>query len=379
MTATSVPDSPYLEENHLTLGRLARSFGERHLAPTELDELDPARRTRELARMLGDAQILEWAVPPPHGSMDLRALVVVREGLAYFSGLADSAFAMQGLGSYSIGLGGTEAQKNTWLPQVARGEVVCAFAVTEPEAGSDLSGVLTRAERGGALWRLTGVKTFISNAGIAGLYTVLARTSEGTDGLSMFLVDGDAPGISVKPQRVIAPHPLGEVQFDGALAVLLGEEGKGYGLALATLDTFRPSVGAAACGMAGRALAEAVAWSRSRRQFGQALCEFQATQLALAEMHAELAAARLLVQHAAWLKDRGAARIPLEGATAKLMATEMAQKVVDRALQLHGGHGVLHGAVVERLYREVRALRIYEGTSEIQKLVIARELLKRDS
>jgi acyl-CoA dehydrogenase len=320
-------------------------------------------------------------VPPPHGSMDLRALVVVREGLAYFSGLADSAFAMQGLGSYAIGLGGTEAQKNTWLPQVARGEVLCAFAVTEPEAGSDLGGVRTRAERSGALWRLTGLKTFISNAGIAGLYTVLARSAEGTDasGLSMFLVDGDAPGITVKPQRVIAPHPLGEVRFDGTLAVLLGEEGKGYGLALATLDSFRPSVGAAACGFASRALDEAVAWTRSRRQFGQALSDFQATQMALAEMHAELSASRLLVQHSAWLKDRGAARIPVEGATAKLMATEMAQRVVDRALQLHGGHGVLHGAVVERLYREVRALRIYEGTSEIQKLVIARELLKRDS
>ena len=381
MTMTSAPPSPYLEENHQALGRLARSFGERHLGPSEMDELDPARRTRQLARSLADAQILEWAVPPPHGSMDLRALVVVLEGLAYFSALADSAFAMQGLGSYPIGLGGTDAQKNTWLPQVARGEVLCAFAVTEPEAGSDLTAVRTRAERSGALWRLAGVKTFISNAGIAGLYTVLARTSDGTDasGLSMFLVDGDAPGITVKPQRAIAPHPLGEVHFDGALAVLLGEEGKGYGLALATLDTFRPSVGAAACGLASRALAEAVAWSRSRRQFGQALCEFQATQMALAEMHAELAAARLLVLHAAWLKDRGASRIPLEGATAKLMATETAQRVVDRALQIHGGQGVLHGTVVERLYREVRALRIYEGTSEIQKLVIARELLRGEA
>ena len=376
----TMPASPYLEENHQTLGRLARSFGERHLAPSPLDELDPARRTRELARMLGEAQILEWAVPPPHGSMDLRALVVVREQLAYFSGLADSAFAMQGLGSYPIGLGGTEAQKNTWLPQVARGEVLCAFAVTEPEAGSDLNAVQTRAERGGALWRLTGVKTFISNAGIAGLYTVLARIGEGTDAsaLSMFLVDGDAPGITVTAQRAMAPHPLGEVRFDGTLAVLLGTEGKGYGLALATLDAFRPSVGAAACGLAARALDEAIAWCRSRRQFGQALAEFQATQMALAEMHAELSAARLLVQHAAWLKDRGAARIPIEGATAKLMATEIAQRVVDRAVQLHGGQGVMHGAVVERLYREVRALRIYEGTSEIQKLVIARELLRED-
>jgi acyl-CoA dehydrogenase len=238
--------------------------------------------------------------------------------------------------------------------------------------------VRTRADRDGALWRLTGVKTFISNAGIAGLYTVLARSAEGPDhrGLSMFLVDAEAPGIGVKPQEAIAAHPLGEVRFEETPAVLLGDEGRGYRLALETLDTFRPSVGAAACGMASRAFDESVRWVQVRRQFGRPLSEFQATQMALAEMHSELTAARLVVHQAAWLKDRGAERIAREGATAKLVATETAQRVVDRAVQIHGGQGVMRGATVERLYREVRALRIYEGTSEIQKLVIARHILK---
>jgi acyl-CoA dehydrogenase len=192
----------------------------------------------------------------------------------------------------------------------------------------------------------------------------------------MFLVDAEAPGISVRPLEVMAPHPLGEVRFQDTPAVLIGEEGKGYEIALTTLDTFRPSVGAAACGLAARALDEALAWSRKRRQFGHALADFQATQMALAEMHVDLQAARLLVRHAAWTADSGAPRFRREGATAKLAAPEMAQRVVDRALQVHGGQGVLKGAIVERLYREVRSLRIYEGTSEIQKLVIAREMLK---
>jgi acyl-CoA dehydrogenase len=232
--------------------------------------------------------------------------------------------------------------------------------------------------RDGSLWRLRGLKTFISNAGIAGLYTVLARTADAEPrrALSMFLVDGEAPGISVRPLEAMAPHPLGEVRFDDTPAVLIGEEGNGYDVALRTLDTFRPSVGAAACGLAARALDEALAWSRKRRQFGHALAEFQATQMALAEMQVDLQAARLLVRHAAWTADSGAARFRREGAMAKLAATEMAQRVVDRAVQIHGGQGVMKGSTVERLYREVRSLRIYEGTSEIQKLIIAREMLK---
>jgi alkylation response protein AidB-like acyl-CoA dehydrogenase len=304
--------------------------------------------------------------------------VAVRESLAYFSSLADTAFAMQGLGSHPIALAGSEAQKNRWLPAIVQGQILGAFAVTEPEAGSDLASLRCRADRDGALWRLTGVKTFISNAGIAGLYTVLARSEpgDGAQGLSMFLVDAGAPGMSGRALDPIAPHPLGEVRFDAVPAVLVGEEGKGYKLALATLDTFRPGVGAAACGLALRALDEALRWALARRQFGRPLAEFQSVQMSLAEMHAEIEGARLLVRRAAWAKDQGQERITREAATAKLVATEMAQRVVDRAVQIHGGQGVMRGATVERLYREVRSLRIYEGTSEIQKLVIASSLLR---
>jgi len=369
---------PFFEEWHLKLAERVRAFGDKHLRAALRDESDPAGHTRELASKLAEANVLPAALAPPWGVMDLRSLVAVREALAYFSSLADSAFAMQGLGSYALSLVGTDVQKKRWLPAVARGEVLAAFAVTEPEAGSDLAAARTRARPDGLVWRLRGVKTLISNAGIAGLYTVLARSADGDDpaGLSMFLVDAEAPGIVVSRLEAMAPHPLGEVRFEDTPAVLLGAEGKGYALALATLDAFRPSVGAAACGMAARAFDEALHWVQARRQFGHRLAEFQSVQMSLAEMHVDLEAARLLVRRAAWIKDGGAERIPREGAAAKLAATEMAQRVVDRAVQLHGGQGVMRGATVERLYREVRSLRIYEGTSEIQKLLIAREILK---
>jgi acyl-CoA dehydrogenase len=369
---------PFLEPRHEALHEKVRALGEKHLRGSAEDETDPEGRTRAIAVRLGGAGILAAAVPAPHGAMDLRSLVVVREALAYYSSLADTAFAMQGLGSYALSRAGTEVQMGRWLPGVVKGETLCAFAVTEPEAGSDLAAVRTKAEPDGALWRLSGVKTLISNAGIAGLYTVLARTSEtaGHRGLSLFLMDADAPGLSVKKLEPIAPHPLGELRFDGAPAVLLGDEGKGFSLALATLDMFRASVGAAACGLAARALDEAVGHVLTRRQFGRPLADFQATQMAIADMQVELSGARLLVRHAAWTKDQGAERITREAAMAKLAATEMAQRVVDRAVQLHGGQGVMRGSTVERLYREVRSLRIYEGASEIQKLVIAGTILK---
>jgi acyl-CoA dehydrogenase len=369
---------PYLEERHLTLAARVRAFGEEKLRTrAAADEAEPARRTREHALALAEAGILAAAVPPPHGFMDLRSLVAAREGLAYFSGLADRAFATQGLGSHAIARAGTDVQKNRWLPEVAAGRMLCAFAATEPEAGSDLASVRTRAEKDGAIWKLDGVKTLIANAGIAGLYTVLARTAEsGPRSLSMFLVDAEAPGISVKALDPMAPHPIGEVRFAATPAVLVGEEGRGYGIALAAIDTFRPGVGAAACGLAARALDESVRASLARRQFGQPLAELQGIQMALAEMHVELSAARLLVRQAAWTRDRGAERIALEGATAKVAATEAAQRIVDRAVQIHGGQGVMRGTTVERLYREVRGLRIDEGTSEVQKLVIARQMLK---
>jgi len=369
---------PFLEPHHVDLAERVRAFGDERLRSGAEDERDPLERTRELALALADASILAACVPAPYGALDLRSLVVAREGLAYFSSLADSAFAMQGLGSHALALAGTDVQKRRWLPVVARGEVIAAFALTEPEAGSDLTAVRTRAVRDGALFRLEGVKTFISNAGLAGLYTVLARSGDthGEEGLSMFLVDGGSPGLAVKPLELMAPHPIGELRFEGTPALLLGAEGAGYALALKVLDTFRPSVGAAACGFAARALDEALSFSLARRQFGRPLSDFQGVQMALADMKTELEAARLLVRQAALEKDRGARRVTLAGSMAKLYATEMAQRVVDRSLQIHGGQGLLRGRTVERLYREVRALRIYEGTSEVQKLIIARQLLR---
>ncbi len=372
------PPDPFLEDKHRAMAERARLFGETRLRASADDEALPGRQTRAIVALLGEAGLLAAVAPPPYGAMDLRSLVAIREQLAYFSGLGDAAFAMQGLGSYPVSCAGSDAQKRRWLPAVVAGEVLCAFAVTEPDAGSDLAAVRTRARPDGALWRLSGLKTMISNAGIAGMYSVLARSGEeeGHRALSMFLVDAEAPGIAVKPLEPMAPHPMGEVRFEDTPALLLGEPGGGYALALSTLDAFRPSVGAAACGMAARALDEAVRWSMGRRQFGRAIADFQATQMALADMQVEVQAARLLVRQAAWLKDGGRERIASEGASAKLFATEMAQRVIDRAVQIHGGHGVMRGATVERLYREIRALRIYEGTSEIQRLVIARHILK---
>jgi acyl-CoA dehydrogenase len=369
---------PFFEARHLELADKARALGDRRLRAGAEDEKDPSGRTLEVVSLLARSRILESAVLPPFGTMDLRSLVVVRESLAYFSSLADNAFAMQGKGSHTIATAGTEVQKNRWLPAVASGQVLCALAMTEPEVDSDLASVRCRAERDGALWRLTGIKTFIANAGLAGLYTVLARSGpeEGKKGLSMFLVDGGAPGLTTHPLEWMAPQPLGEVRFDAAPAVLLGDEGQGFRLAQDTLDTFRPSLGAAACGLAARALDESLRWSLARRQFGTALAGHQATRMALADMHVELEAARLLVRRAAWLKDQGQARISPEAASAKLFATEMAQRVVDRAVQLHGGQGVMRGATVERLYREVRALRIEDGTSEVQRIIVARSLLE---
>lgn len=373
------PDDPYLEERHRTLDQAARAFGDAHLwSSSAEEEADPAGRTRTLVRELGRAGLLEASVPAPFGCLDLRSLVVVRERLAYYSSLCDSAFAMQGLGSYAIALAGSDVQRERWLRPVARGEVLAAFAVTEPEAGSDLAAVRTQAKSDGQVWRLHGVKTFISNAGLAGLYTVLARSQDtpGHKGLSLFLVDAEAAGIGIRPLETMAAHPLGELRFEDTPALLLGHEGEGFALALRTLDLFRPSVGAAACGLAARALDEALRRVQARRQFGRPLSEFQTTQAALADMHVELSAARLLVRQAAWRRDSGAESITREGAAAKLFATEAAQRVIDRAVQLHGGSGLLRGSTVERLYREVRALRIYEGTSEIQRLIIARELIR---
>jgi acyl-CoA dehydrogenase len=376
MTSSLAPN-PFLDERHTELAARAEAWLEgAALAPEE----DP----RRLVARLAEGGLVAACVPAGFGGLrervELRDLCVLRRALAWRSSLADTLFAMQGLGSYPVTLAGSEAQKAALLPRVARGEAICAFAVTEPEAGSDVSAIATRATRTDDGWRLDGTKTFISNAGLADTYVVFARTAEDRHGgLTAFLVDGLTTDVVVEPIQLIAPHPIGTIHFRGCRLpadARLGAEGEGFRLAMATLDFFRASVGAAAVGMAARAESEALTRVRARRQFGRTLAEFQATQLALAEVHTETAAAWLLVLQAAHRVDTLGGAHPLEAAMAKLYATEAAQRAVDRCLQLHGGQGVVAGAVVERLYREVRALRIYEGTSEIQKLVIARALLR---
>jgi acyl-CoA dehydrogenase len=306
----------------------------------------------------------------------------MREALAQASPLADAVFALQGLGTTAILLGGSAAQKDCWLGPIARGDAMTAFAMTEPGAGSDVASLATTAVRDGSAYVLNGRKTLISNAGIADVYAVFASTDpgKGSKGISCFLVPADTPGFRfVAAQVLSAPHPLGEIAFDGCRVpaeALLGAEGRGYGLGLATLDRLRPTVAAAACGMAARALSESLAHVRQRRQFGQPLAQFQLVQQKLARMATDLTAARLLTYRAAYEKDRGQERITSEAAMAKAFATEMAQRTVDDAVQLIGGQGVLARHPVDRMYRSVRALRIYEGTTEIQQLIIAAELLK---
>lgn len=344
---------------------------------------------REALSHLAGAGLLRECVPAAHGGVaervELRALCTIREALAYRDPLYDLMFAMQGLGSYPVTLAGTEAQRRALLPAIASGEAIGAFALTEPQAGSDLSMIATAARRAGDGHVLSGDKTFISNAGLASAYVLFARTGEdpgsGRARLSAFLVPADAPGLSITPMRLLCgDHPIGGLHLrEVALpeSARIGEEGGGMSLALRTLDHFRASVGAAAIGMARRALDEAVRRTRERVQFGKPLSAHQATQMALGEMAAALEGAALLVERAAYLVDaRPGERATPHSAMAKLQATEVAQAVIDRALQLHGGSGLVEGCVTERLYREIRALRIYEGTSEIQKLVIAREILQ---
>ncbi len=293
-------------------------------------------------------------------------------------------FAMQALGSHPITLAGSDEQKARYLPPIARGEAIAAFALTEPEAGSDISSVQTHAVKRGKDYFITGVKRFISNAGLAQTYVVFAVTDpeKRAKGISAFVVEANIPGFVFKEKTpMISPHPIGVIGFDECRipeSQRLGSEGEGLRIALATLDTLRCTVGAAAVGLAQRALEEAIQYSQRRRQFGQALAEFQGIQFKLADMATELEAARLLVYQAAWIHDHGEKGLKPKSSMAKLFATEAAQRIVDQALQIHGGTGVVVGTPVEQLYRDVRALRIYEGTSEIQKLVIARTLLKGD-
>jgi acyl-CoA dehydrogenase len=340
---------------------------------------------RRLVRALGEGGWLRPAVPTGVVTThSVRALCLARETLAYHDGLADFAFAMQGLGSGPIALFGSDEVKARYLPRVADGEAIAAFALSEPDAGSDAAAIATTATPDGpGHVRLDGTKTWISNGGIAGFYVVFARTGEapGAKGVSAFVVDADTPGLEVTERiEVIAPHPLATLRFDGCRVPLgqrLGGPGEGFKVAMATLDVFRPTVGAAALGLARRALDEALDRSATRRLFGAPLADLQLTQAALADMATAVDAAALLVYRAAWTKDQGAARVTREAAMAKMFATEAAQQVIDRAVQIFGGLGVKKGTKVEQLYREIRALRIYEGATEVQKIVIARETLRQ--
>jgi acyl-CoA dehydrogenase len=369
----------FLEPHHTPLAERAGGFamGEIAKRPEPVEDADARREARALLGLLGAGGWLQ-----PILDLDLRGCCLMREALGEASPLADAVFALQGLGTTPILLAGSPDQKERWLGPIAKGEVMTAFAMTEAEAGSDVAGIGTTARHEGSGYTLNGTKTLISNAGIADLYTVFASTDreKGAKGISCFLVPAGAPGLRfVGPQVLSAPHPLGEIAFDDCRIpadALLGTEGRGYGIGLATLDRLRPTVAAAACGMAARALTESLVHVRRRHQFGTPLAKFQLVQQKLARMATDLTAARLLTYRAAYEKDQGQERITSEAAMAKSFATEMAQRAVDDAVQLIGGRGMLASHPVERLYRAVRALRIYEGTTEIQQLIIAGELLK---
>ena len=385
MADTSFHDWPFFNADHRALAAAIADWTAREIAPHEHEEGDVEALSRRFVTMLGEAGWLAYAVPASHGGrfdgLDVRSLCLIRETLARTSGLADFAFAMQGLGSASIALFGSDDVKDAYLPDIGRGRRIAAFALSEPDAGSDVAALATTARRDGDHFVLDGTKTWISNAGLADQYVVFARTGEaaGARGLSAFVVDADTPGLAVSEKiPLIAPHPLGALTFDGCrvpAAKMLGAPGAGFKVAMATLDTFRSTVGAAALGFARRALDEALARAEARVVFGQKLSEMQLIQAKLGDMALKVDAAALLVYRAAWTKDVLARRVTREAAMAKLYATEAAQQVVDEAVQIFGGLGVVSGQPVERLYREVRALRIYEGTSEIQKLVIAAQTL----
>ena len=380
-------DWPFFADVHRELARGLNAWcaGLPVLCGTDAQS-DVDATCRRLVRGLGAAGWLRFCVPAAQGgalpARDSRALCVARETLAFHDGLADFAFAMQGLGSGAITLAGTEAQRARWLPAVARGDAIAAFALSEPDAGSDVAALATRAVRDGNHWVLDGVKTWISNGGIADFYCVFARTgaAAGAKGISAFIVPADAPGLRIAERiDVIAPHPLARLEFQGCRVgtdAMLGAEGDGFRLAMLTLDIFRASVAAAAVGFARRALFEALARAAGRRIFDGVLADLQLAQAALGEMATDVDGAALLTYRAAWQRDVRNERTTKEAAMAKLAATESAQRVIDAAVQMHGALGVTHGQVVERLYRDIRALRIYEGATEVQKLVIGRELRK---
>ncbi len=372
----------FLEERHVELAHRIGSFVSQKIAslPPPPDDVAARRQAREILGLLGEGAWLSATQP-----LDLRACCMIRESLAAASPLADEVFALQALGSVPIALAGSAELCDRWLPKVASGQAMAAFAMTELEAGSDVASITTLARREGEQYVIDGEKTLISNAGIADFYTLFAKTDPqaGHRGISCFVVEATAPGLEfVRPLQLSAPHPLGEIAFRGcrvSAAQRIGAEGDGFKLGMATLDALRATVAASACGMARRAFDEAFAHALKRRQFGSPLADFQAIQLKLARMATDLAAARLLVYRAAAAKDRGAERVTLESAMAKAFATEAAQRIIDDAVQIIGGRGVLADHPVDRLYRAIRPLRIYEGATDIQQIVIARALIKAES
>jgi acyl-CoA dehydrogenase len=378
-------DWPFFDDAHRALARdLDAWCGERLAGGFDHENVDKA--CNDLVALLGESGWLEYCVPRAYGGrferVDSRSLCLLRETLARHDGLADFAFAMQGLGSGAISLAGSDALRNHYLPRVARGEAIAAFALSEPDAGSDVAAMSTRARQTGGEIALDGTKTWISNGGIADFYCVFARETDapGAKGISVFVVDADAPGLTIAERiEVIAPHPLARLEFANCripATQRLGAPGEGFKVAMQTLDVFRASVAAAALGFARRALDEAVARATTRKMFGQTLADFQLTQAAIAEMATGIDSSALLTYRAAWARDAKGARTTREAAMAKMVATETAQAVIDRAVQIFGGLGVVSGQAVERLYRDIRALRIYEGATEVQKLIIARETLK---
>ena len=374
---------PFFEDRHRALAEQLDAWGAQHLQPSH-DDVDA--QCRALVRQLGSAGWLPHAVAgTAHGGVldviDTRAICLLRETLAWHHGLADFAFAMQGLGSGAISLHGTAAQRARYLPRVANGTAIAAFALSEPDAGSDVAAMACSATDEGDAYVINGEKTWISNGGIADFYLLFARTGEapGARGISAFIVDADTPGLQIDERiAVIAPHPLARLRFERCRvpkSQRLGEAGQGFKVAMQTLDIFRTSVAAAALGFARRALHEGLQRAMSRPMFGQRLADFQLTQARLAQMATTVDSAALLTYRAAWLRDQGRG-VTREAAMAKMAATEGAQQVIDAAVQLFGGEGVRSGAIVESLSREIRALRIYEGATEVQQLIIGRELLK---
>lgn len=354
----------------------ASDFANEKLSGEHVQDDKAAReQARGIVKALGESRLLEMLEP-----LELRKLCLLREAVAWKSPLADALTALQGLGSMPILLSGSDEQK-VWVKRAMRGEAIAGFAMTEQSAGSDVANMACRAIWNQDHFELSGQKCFISNAGIADFYTVFAKNSDaaGHRNIDCFLVPADTPGLSLlRPQQLSAPHPLGVIEFKGCKlpqSARIGAQGKGFALGMATLDRLRPSVAAAALGMARRALDESLQRVQTRTQFGQPLSQFQLVQAKIAQMYSELQAARMLCYQAAWCFDQGAARITKEAAVAKMYATEAAQRIIDAAVQLHGGEGCLADSVVDGLYRSIRALRIYEGTTEIQQLVIARHLM----